>query len=270
MRCLSLLTLGLAAIATSPTLADCTASERGQVELYPTTEILPENLLRVYLYFPTSIRRGDVLDHIELRDEDGVAQEGVFLETRAGIWSPNRQRLTLLLNPGRVKTGLQAHEVLGRALVAGQSYTLVLKDGLVDSDGCTLAGFSHQFLAGPADLRSPTPADWVITPPMAGTTDPVEITLDGSNDHLSLAYRIRVRTGDGERVPGRISLDHDEALWRFSPHDPWSDTDYKISVDPQLEDLAGNRPGRLFDQPADVGSDAMVTIDLAWRPQPTP
>ncbi|MEO0931908.1 MAG: hypothetical protein AAFY14_14880, partial [Pseudomonadota bacterium] len=77
-------------------------------EIYPSGDVVPENLLRMYLYFSGPMAEADILPHIRLRHEDATAVDGVFLSNRFDLWSPDRTRLTLLLDPGRVKTGLNA------------------------------------------------------------------------------------------------------------------------------------------------------------------
>jgi hypothetical protein len=97
--------------------------QRSQVlQIYPTSDRLPENLLRFYIYFSSPMRRGDALQQIHLLDESGHIIPDVFLDTGEELWNPTSTRLTVLLDPGRVKTGLRAHSQLGRALTARESY----------------------------------------------------------------------------------------------------------------------------------------------------
>src|SRR6056297_3284815 len=75
-----------------------------RVEIYPTAGELPANLLRFFVYFPQPMDRSDILDHILLVDDAGSEVTGAFLENRYDLWSPDATRLTVLLDPGRVKT----------------------------------------------------------------------------------------------------------------------------------------------------------------------
>ena len=45
-------------------------------------------------------------------------------------------------------------------------------------------------------------------------------------------------------------MDQNERVWTFTPREPWSQAEYRVVIDPRLEDLAGNRPGILFDRTA--------------------
>ncbi|MEL6837829.1 MAG: hypothetical protein AAFP85_00970 [Pseudomonadota bacterium] len=221
-------------------------------EIYPSGDVVPENLLRMYLYFSGPMAEADILPHITLRNEDGAAVDGVFLSNRFDLWSPDRTRLTLLLDPGRVKTGLNAHKAFGRALVAGQSYVLTVDTQARTAAGCNLAApFSHSFVAGDGDFDPPNPGRWALDLPAAGTTDPLRISLGSAHDHLSMAFRIQVRK-DGQTLPGRVSLDRAETIWTFAPRLPWTANRHEVLIGEELEDLAGNRPGQLFDQPMDL------------------
>ncbi|MEM1363616.1 MAG: hypothetical protein AAGF94_18225 [Pseudomonadota bacterium] len=218
-------------------------------EIYPSGSRVPENILRLYLYFSAPMAEAYILPSITLRRSDGSQVDGAFLSNRFDLWSPDRTRLTLLFDPGRVKTGLEAHDALGRALVAGETYQLSVDDSARDADGCALATeFSHSFVAGPSDVAPPDPGMWVLDPPKAGTTEPLSISLWTMHDHLSMAFRIRVRR-DGETLPGRLDLRADETVWMFTPRAPWSAERHEISIEEEFEDLAGNRPGQLFDHP---------------------
>lgn len=246
-----LATLSLAALwVASPVWADC--DRAASVEIYPTAAVLPENLLRIYVYFPHPMELGQGIEIVRLLDASGDPVEQAFLSNREDLWSPDRRRLTLLLDPGRVKTGLDAHEELGRALVPGQAYAFEVSGDARTAGGCPLGvDTRHAFQVTVADLEPPQPADWLLSTPQTMTTDPLDLTLGSSHDHLSLAFRLRVLDARGDVVPGSIALGQDEASWRFTPDTAWQPERYFLTIDERLEDLAGNRPGLLFDRPLD-------------------
>lgn len=84
--------------------------------------ILPENLPRLYIYFPRPMSPNIQSSDIKLFEASGQEISLVFLPMRFELWSPDRRRLTFLLDPGRVKTGLIADDTLGRALIDGETY----------------------------------------------------------------------------------------------------------------------------------------------------
>ncbi|MEM9319016.1 MAG: hypothetical protein AAGA70_08400 [Pseudomonadota bacterium] len=246
--------------------AACSVAALTQVDaIYPSGRAIPENILRLYLYFTAPMGEADILPHISLVRADGLVIDDAFLENRFDLWSPDRTRLTLLFDPARVKTGLEAHEALGRALIAGESYELRVDTGAADAQGCPLAApFSHSYVAVASDVEPPDPRDWAFDTPQADTIEPLRIVLGSSHDHASMAFRIQVWR-DGERLPGRVELGTDETAWIFTPRRAWATERHEIRIEEELEDLAGNRPGQLFDQPVGVELP-MPQLSLSFLP----
>ena len=230
---------------------DCTASLAPAVsEVYPRTREVPQNLLRFYIYFDREMDRDSAHGEIHIRRTSGEVLDGVFLPTRYALWSQNGTRLTLLLDPGRVKSGLASRAAAGPALLVGRRYDLVIGTGLTSAAGCRLSAPQyHPFVVTWSDVYLPDPEAWTVAAPRASTRQPVRLVFSESLDHLSLAYRIRVRAPDGALVAGRIALGEREREWMFHPQRHWQRGQYQIVVDPRLEDLAGNRPTGLFDDP---------------------
>ena len=248
--------------------AGAACEDRPVAEIYPTAHVLPENLLRLYVYFPQAMELGQGIEIIRLLNTDGDEVEDAFLSNRDDLWSPDRRRLTVLLNPGRVKTGLNAHDDLGRALVPGQSYAFEVSGAARGADGCALGtALRHRFTVADADLEPPQPASWDVVAPKATSTEPLNVALGSPHDHLSLAFRLRVLDARGDVVPGAVSLGPQEASWHFTPTAPWASAPYTLAIDERLEDLAGNRPGLLFDRPLDQ-APAAWTNALTFTPQP--
>lgn len=247
-------------------VATCPAPETGPVDVYPTAQVLPENLLRVYVYYPRAMAVSAGLSDIRLLDADGTPLDGVFLPTREDLWSQDRRRLTVLMDPGRVKTGLDASEAMGRALRSGHSYTLEVSEGSLDAAGCVLGQKTTvAFQVGPPDLDPPDPSEWELSTPMLGSRDPLVVNLGSPHDHLSLAFRLRVLGADGSIVPGQIGLSPNETGWEFIPRAAWKAETYSLTIADSLEDLAGNRPGVLFDLPSGQASEPWLGR-LPFRP----
>lgn len=231
--------------------------------VYPTAEVLPENLLRFYIYFSEPMVREGIWDSVLLLDEHGEVVPGAFIENKFDLWSPNDMRLTVLFDPGRVKMGLVAHNTLGRALESGKTYTLLIRDSAETRAECALsAPFEKQFTVSEADFEAPDLAQWAIHAPISGTQEPLRITLNGPADHLSLAYRIRVTDDAGEKIRGSLRLADDERDWIFTPRQSWGQGPYQIEVNTSLEDLAGNRLTGLFDRPLDTAGYSIPDDDV--------
>ena len=243
----------LAVFAANHAFSDCSTDAALVSEIYPRADQLPENLLRFYIYFSEPMSRENILSSITLRDAEGELIPGVFLDNRYDLWSPDSTRLTLLFDPGRVKTGLVAHNRLGRALISGQRYTLGI-DSALDMKGCELTkAYTKTFEVREAYSTKLDLDQWQLTQPKAETREPLSINLGREMDHLSLAYRIRIENSDGNPVPGALDLADNERVWVFTPSVPWQKMDYRISVDTEMEDVSGNRLSGVFDRPPTDG-----------------
>ena len=252
--------LMLAAFLTAgTTAAACPDGSDNQVDIYPTASELPENLLRLYIYFPRAMALTEGMESVVLLDDNGAQVNGVFLATNQELWSPDRQRLTLLLDPGRVKSGLAAHELMGRAQVPERSYTLDVSSTAQDAAGCKLgADTSYSFTVTEPDVATPDPAAWNLSTPRLGSRDALNVDLGSTHDHLSMAYRVRIVDDDALFVPGALALGPEVNSWQFTPRDPWKAITYELIVDERLEDVAGNRPGVLFDRPVTATTETWV------------
>src|SRR5262249_18400476 len=104
-------------------------------QVYPTADVLPENLLRLYLHFTAPMRRGGAYDCGRIPPGAGKEVVTPFLTLGEELWDPSGRRLTLLLDPGRVKQGLKPREELGPVLEAGKKYTLVIDGRWRDAEG---------------------------------------------------------------------------------------------------------------------------------------
>ena len=58
------------------------------VRIYPSSDELPANLLRFYIYFSSSMRTGFARDALKLVAEDGRQVEGALMNFKQELWSP--------------------------------------------------------------------------------------------------------------------------------------------------------------------------------------
>ena len=218
------------------------------VQVYPTADVLPENLLRLYVYFsaPMGIKGG--AHYIRLLDEDGRVVDDPFLPLDLALWNDDRTRYTLLFDPGRVKRGILPNEQMGRSISTGRTYTLVIAREWLDASGLPLIEpFSRQFSVGPPENRGIDPSEWQVATPLAGTHEPLVVSFRRPLDYALLQRALVVTTADGEFVDGELDIAAAETRWIFKPREPWSTSQYHLTAHPVLEDPAGNRVGRLFE-----------------------
>jgi hypothetical protein len=224
-------------------------------EVYPTADVLPENLLKFYLHFSGPMSRGHIYDHIQLRDQNSKSVELPFLEIDEELWDPSLTRLTLFIDPGRIKRGVRPLEEIGPALQAGKHYSLVIDRAWKDANGNALAkSFEKTFSVGPPDREPLDTRQWRIREPKPNSDDSLEITFPKPLDHALAQRTIHVLgplaaagADSNESVAGRVTLADHERRWRFTPSRPWTDGRYRLEIETTLEDLAGNNIGKPFE-----------------------
>jgi Big-like domain-containing protein len=216
--------------------------------VYPSGDVLPENLLKFYVHFSAPMSRGRIYDHIHLRDDTGKDIELPFLEIDEELWNPAMTRLTLFIDPGRIKRGVRPLEEIGPALEEGKRYTLVIDHAWRDGIGNSLKEtFQKTFKVGPPDRQPPDPAGWRIQSPKSETREALAIAFPEPMDHALAERVIRVTSDAGEIVEGKSALRDQERRWTFVPTRPWGRGAYRLVVQTTIEDLAGNNIGKPFE-----------------------
>lgn len=223
--------------------------ERPRVEaVYPSSPEVPENLLRLYVHFSHPMRAKDVPERIHLYGAEGREVPLPFVEIETGLWDSEGRRLTLFFHPGRLKRGVGPNLALGPPLAAGGVYRLVIDRAMRDQRGYELeASFEKELRVGPPDRTSPDPSTWKLYP-IEDRGSHLTVQLDEPLDRALLLRLIRVKSDTGAEVSGVPSASSNETRFTFTPEEPWSRGSYRLLVDPEIEDLAGNKPGRLFDE----------------------
>jgi len=216
--------------------------------VYPGADVVPENLLKFYLHFSAPMSRGHSYEHLQLRDDAGKVIELPFLELDEELWDPSMQRLTLFIDPGRIKRGVQPLEEIGPSLEAGHSYTLVIDRAWTDAGGHPLGQtFRKTFRVGPPDRDPPDPAHWKLEPGRAGTREPLTITFPESMEHALACRMIRPTLADGSAIEGDAVTEDEERRWKFTPGQPWRAGRHQLVIQTLIEDLAGNNIGKPFE-----------------------
>jgi len=238
--------------------------------VYPTADLLPANLLRLYVHFSSPMRAKEASGHVRLYDEEGAEVELPFVEVREGLWDPGQRRLTLFFHPGRLKRGVAPNEEMGPPLVEGRGYRLVVDAEMRDDRGQPLArAYEKGFRVAAADRRSPDPGAWRLIEP-GGLDDPVLLDFGEPLDRGLLDRMITVWDSEGWPIEGEVEVSGAETRWSFHPGRPWKPGEYTIHVSPALEDLAGNTLDRLFDEtmgaePAPEPAAAPIRIPFTIR-----
>jgi len=216
--------------------------------VYPSGEVVPENLLKLYVHFSGPMSQGEAYQRVTLIDEGGQPVELPFLELGEELWDREGKRVTLLFDPGRVKRDLKPHREAGTPLVEGRSYTLVVGREWRDAESLPLAAeYRRKLRVGPPDREAPDPGRWRIHPPQPGTRDPLVVEFGEAMDRALAERVIEVATARGERVEGEATVEEFETQWRFRPEAAWEAGEYWLRIEKILEDLAGNSIGKPFE-----------------------
>jgi hypothetical protein len=241
--------------------------------IHPSADVVPENLLRMYIEFsaPMGTAGGD--EFVKLVDDTtGKEVDDAFVPVGRGeFWSPDHTRYTLIFDPGRVKSGVFLNRQSGRPLRAGRRYTLRIPAEWLDGNGLPLAsGYVHHFRAGAEVVAPLTLSSWRVAAPRAGTRDPLVVTFPRPLDHGIL---VRALSVERMRGMGPLTIDGDVALlagdtqWSFAPDEAWLTGEYTLVAQAFLEDPEGNQIGRAFEAAFDEKNDehAPQSYRLAFK-----
>lgn len=231
------------------------------VAIHPTAPAVPVNLLRVSVTFSAPMDEGSASGHVHLEDADGRDIAHGLLAMPPELWDRPRRRLTLLLEPGRVKRGLVPNTELGAPLAHSPGVSVVVDVEMRDSAGTALvAGARRSYRVESAVRTRVDPEQWQVTWPTAGSQEPLVIDFDRPLDHALALRCLRVTSSDGRVVPGHAALGPGEVRWFFAPAARWPEGPYELHVDAALEDLAGNSVRRVLDRDLRLPQDDPRTV----------
>lgn len=226
----------------------------------PSQAVIPANTLRLYLGFSEPMARGQLFDMVRLVRSDGSRVESPFLNLETELWDPDQRRVTVVIDPGSLKQGVGPNIRSGAPLQVGQSYRLIISDRMKSAKGVSLnEQIKVTFKVGPPERRAINPSDWQVLVPEAETRTPFSVAFDRIMDSASAARLLKLEAPDGTKVNGEVLTDG--GGWSVSPSSPWAPGRYRLIIDPELEDIAGNTPGAPFDAGAGtMGKDQKPTI----------
>lgn len=135
------------------------------VLVQPSGPEVPGNLLRISIRFAAQVE-GPLLPRLSLLRADGRQVQAPFLEQE--LWSPSGKILTVMMHPGRVKTGLKAQDEIGPILSVGDDVALAL-------DGVPI----KRWRVGPADEIGPMASEWKVSAVRVESKQPLVVALDG-------------------------------------------------------------------------------------------
>ncbi|MGW6770208.1 hypothetical protein ACWGBX_07275 [Streptomyces sp. NPDC055037] len=244
------------------------ASTTDVVGIGPTVSVVPRNLLRCYVTFSAPMSDGEAAAHVRLVDGAGEPLPTALLPVEYELWDAAHQRLTVLLDPARIKRGLVGHVTNGYPLRSGETVRLVVDPGFRDARGVPLRrGGERSYQIGD-DLRGRVdPESWQLTVVAAGGREPLVVDVGRPLDHALVRRCLRIVGPDGDRVDGRSRTGDGELSWHFTPTDDWQPGSHRLVVDPVLEDIAGNSVLRVFDRDLAEPDGGTPTTELLFAPR---
>jgi hypothetical protein len=153
------------------------------VGIWPAAHWLPANILRFYVHFSEPAEA--VFERAQLRLVTAACAlvPDAFLLLNEELWSPDGRRLTVLMEPGRIKRGMGPDPMHEPALVPGRSYRLEIGTG-----GQV---FSKVFGVLPPALEPLLETHWHVTRPAVGSRRPLEVAFDRVMDNAIVADESR-------------------------------------------------------------------------------
>ena len=215
--------------------------------VHPSATELPENVFRFYIQFNQPMPRGESYRYVDVLTEKGEKVEWPFLQQDDELWNADQTRLTLFIDPGRIKKEVKPRIDLGPVFIAKNKYTLVINGKWPTLDGGTLGTALQRSITITAPINEAIePKNWKMTPPV-NRDAPLKLTFDRPLDHALLMRSMSVVDADGKAVAGTgKSVDHDRG-WSFLPARTWAVGKYNLRVATILEDVCGNRIGQPFE-----------------------
>ena len=215
------------------------------IRISPQAKVLPANTLRFYIHFPRPGEAHFDRDNLWLLDEEEQVVRDPFLVLSQELWSVDGRRLTVLMEPGRIKRGLGTDPSHEPAFAVGRTYSLVIA-----ALGQTAR---HTFRVSDPVLEAIDEANWRLVSPSVGSLDPAVVHFDRVMDAALCADEIGVLAPSGEVVQTRVSLAPDGTAAQLIPRRPWLAGQHRLVVSERLEDVCGNRLGEALDHDLGAG-----------------
>lgn len=232
--------------------------------VYPDAAQIPENILRFYVTFSQPMALGSLSGQVRVESADGADVEAFFLDSAQPLWNGDRTRLTLLLDPGRIKRGVGPNVEIGPAIREGETYRLVIESGIRDSRGNPLSdNFAHSFTVTSPVYEALTIDEVVTSEIEAGTRNPLRISFPHVMDVFQLSRLLAVVTDAGVRVEGAVESGPDPYSVVFVPSVSWGEEAYTLRIASEVEDVAGNTFLAAFDESSSTnrrGSSEAVQV----------
>jgi hypothetical protein len=222
------------------------------VAILPAAEWLPANILRFYVHFSAPAEAVFEREQLRLLASDGDVIPDAFLILNEELWSPDGRRLTILMEPGRIKRGMGPDSKHPPALVPHDGYRLEISTG----------GQTHTktFWVLPPMMEPLLEKNWQVAGARARSRSALEVTFDRMMDDAIAVDEVVILRSDSTRFDGVQSLTMDGRRLIFEPAKRWEDEEYRIIFSRRFEDMSGNRLGEALDHMVSQGQRSRAGV----------
>lgn len=217
--------------------------------IYPSSNQLPSNLLKFYLQFSSPMQPGKSYTKVALVNQGGDTLNAPFVALSPELWNDDFTRLTLWLDPGRIKRNLGPNQMLGPVLELNQTYELIIKSSWKDQGGRPLdKTYQKSFRVIPAERQKIMLKEWSLGIPEVKTSQALMIYFPKPMDAPLSQRMIQIITPDKRLLDGTFILTNEEKTLEVKPLKHWKPGVYQLKIDTYLEDICGNNLLRPFDR----------------------
>jgi hypothetical protein len=219
-------------------------------KILPLAHIVPQNILKFYVYFSEPMSMEDPLKYITITDDNGVVINDAFVRVPEGLWDQQKTRLTLFVHPGRIKRGVGLNIKKGMVFQKGMRYQINVNKNFKDYRGVTLvSNITKVFSVSQSIYQTLSPENWTLILPDVQSEQSLIIEPERILEPVLAKKMIHVvNKKTGRKVSGSIEVDSLASTLTFKPKTAWVPGKYELIVDDRLEDLAGNTTTALFDE----------------------
>lgn len=233
--------------------------------IFPSSDQLPSNLLKFYLHFSAPMQAGNSYSQVVLIDQKGDTLQAPFVALSPELWNDDNTRLTLWLDPGRIKRDLGPNQLFGPVLQPRQTYELVIKSSWKNQQGLPLSkNYRKNFRVIQADRQKIKPESWTLNIPKAGTTGALIIDFIQPMDAALAQRMIQVVNSKNELIACQFLLGADEKSLQIKPINTWESGVYQLKIDTYLEDICGNNLIRPFDRDLQTSTEISSEEDFSF------
>ncbi len=222
------------------------------VQVYPTVESIPLNILFFYVQFNQPMNP-DFFDYDQLKliESDGKVKQQVW--RHEVNWNFDHTVAAILIHPGRVKRGIDYMENYSEVFVEGEEVTLHVGKAFKSESNILIDdSFSKNYSISSRDSVIPIVQFDQKLLPKSGSNSPLTISFSETMCYGSVLEGFRVLDKNGNSITGTIISDKGETSWRFIPDKVWEKDTYILEFNDYPADLCQNTIYRPFEIPDDV------------------